>query len=267
MAHPQIAAFARLANGTDGPTRRIEGQKTTLSRTMHGIGYDEIHDEIVVPQAFSQAVLTFRGGANGEEAPIRVIQGSLTQLKAPDRLALDPVHNEIFIVERGYILVFPREAHGNVAPIRRLEGPNTGISGFSFLAVDPIRDLLIYAAGGKFRIFNRTDNGNTTPKAIIGGPKSGFDGPRGPIAFHAPTGMILASSRVSGGNGSQQLNNVGQVAVFNINDNGDVPPRWTIGKGVLKVPRGIALDPEAKNFIVSEKIGNRILTFHLPEIF
>ena len=267
MAHPQIAAFARLANGTDGPVRRIEGQNTILSRTMHGIGYDEIHDEIVVPQAFSQAVLTFRGGANGEEAPIRVIQGPLTQLQAPDRLALDPVHNEIFIVERGFILVFPREANGNVAPIRRLEGPNTGIGGFSFLAVDPIRDLLIYAADGKFRIFHRTDNGNATPQAIIGGPQSWFDGPRGPIAYHAPTGMIIASSRVSGVDGSQQLNNVGQVAVYSINDNGDVPPRWTIGRGFLKVPRGVALDPEAKNVIVSDKIGNRILTFHLPEIF
>ena len=234
---------------------------------MHGIGYDEIHDEIVVPQAFSQAVLTFRGGANGEEAPIRVIQGPLTQLQAPDRLALDPVHNEIFIVERGFILVFPREANGNVAPIRRLEGPNTGIGGFSFLAVDPIRDLLIYAADGKFRIFHRTDNGNATPQAIIGGPQSWFDGPRGPIAYHAPTGMIIASSRVSGVDGSQQLNNVGQVAVYSINDNGDVPPRWTIGRGFLKVPRGVVLDPEAKNVIVSDKIGNRILTFHLPEIF
>ncbi len=233
---------------------------------MHGIGYDEIHDEIVVPQAFSQAVLTFRGGANGEEAPIRVIQGSLTQLKAPDRLALDPVHNEIFIVERGYILVFPREAHGNVAPIRRLEGPNTGISGFSFLAVDPIRDLLIYAAGGKFRIFNRTDNGNATPQAIIGGPNNGFDGPRGPIAFHAPTGMIIASSRGQG-EGLIHEDTGSFVGVWNIEDRGDVPPRWTIGKDFLKVPRGVALDPEAKNFVVSDKIGNRILTFSLPEIF
>src|SRR3990172_7213529 len=99
-----------------------------MARTMHGITYDAIHDEIVVPQAFAQAVLTFRGGANGEEAPIRAIQGPLTQLQAPDRMALDPVNSEIYVIERGYILVFPREANGNVAPIRRLEGPDTGIS-------------------------------------------------------------------------------------------------------------------------------------------
>ena len=234
---------------------------------MHGIGYDDIHDEIVVPQAFSQAVLTFRGGATGEEPPIRVIQGSRTQLEAPDRMAIDPVHNEIFIVEQGYILVFPREANGNVAPIRRLEGPDTGIAGFSFVAVDPIHDLLIHGGGGRLRIFDRTANGNVKPKAIIGGPKSGFNGPNGAITVHAPTGMIIASSRVSGTAGSQQLNNVGEVAVFSIHDRGDVPPRWTIGRGFLKVPRGVALDPEAKSLIVSDKIGNRIVTFHLPEIF
>jgi hypothetical protein len=234
---------------------------------MHGIGYDEIHDEIVVPQAFAQAVLTFRGAATGEEAPIRVIQGSRTQLKAPDRMAIDPVHNEIFIVEQGYILVFPREANGNVAPIRRLEGPDTGIRGFSFVAIDPIHDLLIHGGGDRIRIFDRTANGNVKPRAIIGGPKSGFDGPNGAIAVHAPTGMILAASRVSGEAGSQQLNNVGEVAVFSIEDRGDVPPRWTIGRGFLKVPRGVALDPEAKSMIVSDKVGNRIVTFHLPEIF
>jgi hypothetical protein len=267
VAHPQIAAFARLANESNAPTRRIEGQRTNLARTMHGIGYDELHDEIVVPQAFAQAVLTFRGSANGEEAPIRVIQGSRTQLKAPDRMAIDPVHNEIYIVEQGYILVFAREANGNVAPIRRLEGPDTGIAGFSFVAVDPVHDLLIHGGGGRLRIFDRTANGNAKPKAIIGGPKSGFNGPNGAIAVHASTGMIIAASRVSGTAGSQQLNNVGEVAVYSIHDKGDVPPRWTIGRGFLKVPRGVALDPEARSMIVSDKVGNRIVTFHLPEIF
>jgi hypothetical protein len=252
----------------DGPTRRIEGQKTNLSRTMHGIGYDENHDEVVVPQAFAQAVLTFRGGATGEEAPIRVIQGSLTQLKAPDRLALDPVNNEIYVSERtGYILVFPREANGNVAPIRRIEGPDTGISGNSYVLIDPMRNLLIQSSGGRFRIFDRTVNGNAKPKAIIGGPKSGFRGPNGPPAYHAATGMIVASSHVSGDAGSEQLNNVGEVVVFNVNDVGDVPPRWAIGRAFLKVPRGVALDPATKSFVVSDKIGNRIVTFSLPEVF
>ena len=236
---------------------------------MHGIGYDAIHDEIVVPQAFAQAVLTFRGDASGDEAPIRAIQGPLTGLKAPDRLSIDPVNNEIYVPEReGYILVFPREADGNVAPIRRLEGPNTGISGgLTYVLVDPVRDLLIVANGGRFRIFDRTANGNVAPKAIIDGRKAGFRGPSGPPAYNPSTGMLVASSHVSGESGSQQLNNVGEVVVFHIDDTGDATPRWALGRGFLKVPRGIALDPETKNIIVSDKIGNRLVTFNLPEVF
>ena len=54
-----------------------------LARTMHSIVYDAEHDEIVVPNAFSYAVLTFRGGADGEEAPIRVIQWFVNEIWPP----------------------------------------------------------------------------------------------------------------------------------------------------------------------------------------
>ena len=47
----------------------------SLSRTVHAIAYDEVHDEIVVQSNMGQAVVTYRGGSNGDEAPIRIIQG------------------------------------------------------------------------------------------------------------------------------------------------------------------------------------------------
>ncbi len=42
---------------------------------MHGIFYDPKHDEIVVPVALGGAVLALPGGANGGDAPLRVLQG------------------------------------------------------------------------------------------------------------------------------------------------------------------------------------------------
>ena len=58
------------------------------------------------------------------------------------------------------------------------------------------------------------------------------------------------------------------VGVWSINDDGDVPPRWKVAEpGVLKQPRGVALDPEAKTVIVSDKYLNAILTYSLPEMF
>src|ERR1700689_2604692 len=100
--HPQIAAFARLAGENTPPVRVLEGQKTLISRTMHGFSYDDLNDEIVVMSPLAQAVLIFRGGANGEEPPVRVIQGPHTQIKgtpygANAILTTDPVNSEIYV--------------------------------------------------------------------------------------------------------------------------------------------------------------------------
>ncbi len=272
MAHPQIAAFARLADGSTQPIRKLEGQKTLLGRTMHAIAYDEVHDEFVVPQQFGQAILTFRGGASGAEAPIRVIQGSNTRLVAPDRLAVDPVNNEIFVPEGNVVLVYPREGNGNVAPIRTIEGPDTQLGaqvGADAVAVDPLNNLLVVGGGGRdgarFLIFNRTDRGNVKPKASIGGPKSGFRRLGGPFTLYPPKGWIIATDRGEGG----LVSDIAYVGVWSIHDNGDVPPRWKIGgpNGVLQMPRGVALDPKNKNLIVSDKRLNAVMTFYFPELF
>ena len=65
------------------PERVIEGQGTYLSRTMHGIAYDNLHDEIVIPVALSGAVLVFKADASGEVPPARIIQGTRTRLVRP----------------------------------------------------------------------------------------------------------------------------------------------------------------------------------------
>ena len=58
---------------------------------MHAIHYNADRDEIVVPNQFAQAILTFRGSARGEEPPIRVIQGSRTQMRGSSGVVIDPV--------------------------------------------------------------------------------------------------------------------------------------------------------------------------------
>ena len=61
----------------------------------------------------------------------------------------------------------------------------------------------------------------------------------------------------------------GFVGVWNINDNGNVPPRWTIGGpgGVLQMVRGVAVNAKHKELIVTDKRLNAILTFSFPELF
>jgi hypothetical protein len=244
---------------------------------MHGVAYDAIHDEFTVPQQFGQAILTYRGAATGEARPIRIIQGPHSQLDAPEHLDVDPVHNEIFVPTRdGAILVFPRDGQGDVAPIRVLKGPDTMLGSDEPLAVDPVHNLLI--SGGttgkgearqtRLLIFNRTDSGNVKPKAVIGGPQSHLYAFGGPFTVYPPRGEIIVSVRGTGPNADMSSDEA-YVGVWSIDDNGDVPPKWTIGgpKGVLRMPRGIALDVKNKNMLVSDKRLNAVLTFRFPEIF
>ena len=270
MAHPQIAAFARLADKNAKPIRKIEGQKTLLGRTMHGLTYDEIHDEFTVPQQFSQSILTFRGGADGEEAPIRIIGGSKTRLVAPDRVAVDAVNNEIYAPEGDVILVYNRMDNGNVAPKRTIEGPNAGKQ-LDAIAIDPVNNLVIVGAGGgggsresetRFLVFERTASGDAKPLLNVKGPRS----LGGPFTIYPQKKLIFATNRPFN---DALASDVSYLGVWSYEKNSEAPPLYTIGgpKGVFEMPRGVVLDVKNKSIIASDKRHNSVLTFRVPELF
>ena len=275
MSHPQIAAFARLAKSNTPPVRSIQGQKTLISRTIHGLSYDPIHDEIVTPSPFAQAILTFRGAADGEEAPIRVIQGPNTRiLGVTNMVGVDPDNNEILVPTLpGDILVFDREANGDVAPKRILSGPDTQIRVTRNLTaespgqahVDAKRNLLIINTAGKILIFDRLASGNAKPKAVIPGvnPGSGYN------SFQiTPNGWIVAGCTG------------GSICAWTY-DNGEITERSKIPFLQLTGYQhsGIALDPAHKEIILSAAtqrppnprpqsgIMNAVITFSWPEVF
>ena len=238
---------------------------------MHGLSYDEIHDEFTVPQQFAQAILTFAGGAEGETAPLRVIQGSNTRLEAPDRVAVDAVNNEIYVPEGNKILVYDRMANGNVAPKRAIEGPDAGLD-MDAVAIDPINNFLLVAAGGggggrdrsgtRFLVFDRTANGNAKPKWTIQGPRA----MGGPFAIYPPKKLILATNRPLG---EELAGDDSYLGVWSYEKSSDGPPLWTIGgpNGILQMPRGVTLDVKNKSIIASDKRLNSVFTFRVPEIF
>ncbi|MCH8269216.1 MAG: beta-propeller fold lactonase family protein [Acidobacteria bacterium] len=263
IAQPQLVAFAKGARSGDRPVRILAGEATRQGRGMHDMRYDAVHDEIVIANPTAQAVLTFRGGASGNEPPIRVIQGPRTQLVKSDYVEIDPVHDELFVPEGGRILVFPRTANGDVAPIRVIEGPDTGLRGplGGFLSVDPIHDLIVVPNRGRILIFNRTATGNVKPKAVI--ESSQLVGIRH-LRVYPPTGLIVT---VLGG----KSKGVGQdemtaIAVWSIHDDGNVPPLMIFTDPEAPVPgRKLAFNPKAKEIIVGG--GVSIRRYNFPEIF
>jgi len=265
VAHPQIAAFARLANGAQSPARRIYGQTSNLSRTMHDIRYNSVDDEILVPNPFSNAILIFRGAADGQEAPVRVIQGPNTELNAPDRLDIDTVHREIFVPARGSVLVFPLDGNGDVKPKRVVRGPDTQLEGTS-IAVDPLHDL--FATTGRDRsilVFDRMANGNAKPLHVIRGPNTQIDRINQMAIY--PQGKLLVVA-MPGVQGSVEPPRV-FVGMWSLDDDGDVAPKWTItGKQTgLKKPFAVALNPEHKEIYVTDMRLNGVMTFTVPEVF
>lgn len=251
---------------------------------MHGIAYDPVHDEIVVPVALAGAVLVFRGGASGAEPPLRVIQGPTTRIMRPDTVNVDIEHGEIIVGDPGgsSVLVFRREANGDVAPLRVIQGPKTKLTAVYGIAVDPVRNLMVVANrshvdhSSSILIFNRTDNGNVAPRALIAGPKTGIlrirqvevDSERGKI-FVAVKNNVDSYQPDAAMPSPWRADRPGFIGVWDITDNGDVPPRAII-KGPasgLIWPAGVALNPKDGEVFAIDSVGNGLTTYWVPEFF
>jgi hypothetical protein len=257
-----------LADGNAKPVRAIAGQKSLVARTSHGIAYDPGRDVFMTPQFYGQAILVFRGGADGEEAPIRIIQGMKTQLRNPDKLMEDPVNGEIYVPQGDRVLVFDADAKGDVAP-KRVLGPNRALSA-QLVAIDPVRNLLVVAGNagrersGRFQIFDRTASGDAKPKWVIQGPRAEINFLFGPIEI-SPRGLIVAGMRTQ-----EELGGPDNfVGVWDMYAQGEAPPIYKIGgpNVLLQQVRGVTLDVKHKELIVTDKRINGVLTYYFPEIF
>lgn len=268
--------------------RVLAGQTTKLSRTMHGIFYDPLHDEIVVPVALAGAVLVFSGGANGGDPPIRVLQGPRTRINRPDTLYVDVEHDEL-IVDSGEnsVLVYPRTAAGDVPPLREIKGPKTRIDNIYGMTVDPKRELILVAnrfePNGAQResedgilIFGRLDNGDVAPRRYIGGPHTGIIKIR-QIVADPDRGQVFVSVKnnfefydVDHKNPTPwNPDKTGFIGVWSVEDGGDVPPRGVI-KGPasgLVWPAGVAINPGNKEVYAIDSVSNSLFTFSMPEFF
>jgi hypothetical protein len=253
---------------------------------MHGIFYDEIHDEIVVPVALGGAVLTLPGDAAGDAPPKRILQGPKTGIVQPDTIYVD-LKNDELIVESGdnAVLVFPRTAEGDVAPSRRIGGPNSEINNIYGLAADSKRDCIIVAnrveSGGRasddaILVFDRKSNGDAKPKTKIAGPHTGIIKIR-QVFVDEERGLIFATIK----NNFENYNfddprpspwdpdKTGFIGIWSIDDNGDVPPRGVI-KGPatgLVWPAGVAINPKHREIYAIDSVSNALFMFKMPEFF
>lgn len=117
------------------------------------------------------SITVFPLKANGDVAPVRVIQGPLTQLDWPVHISLDVDRQELYVANSvsDDILVFRATDSGNVAPIRILKGPHTNLSKPHGVFVDAKNNELVVANFGNHSstIYKRDASGDAAPLRMI----------------------------------------------------------------------------------------------------
>jgi hypothetical protein len=226
----------------------IQGQLTRLSRTTHGIAYDTTNDEIIAPNPLAAAVVIFRGGAIGEEAPVRTIQGPKTKLLQVVGVAVDPVRDVLVVSTYSRLpggitglLIFGRTDHGDVAPKRVITGPRTLITRLRQIALDPDTGKIYVAA----------INNEYLPPYDVDKPRAGLD-----------ANVDLPSPWNTGSEGF--------IGVWDdVADDGDVPPRSLIkgrSTGIVH-PAGVTFNAKDGEVIAPDAVWNGLFTFLKPELF
>jgi hypothetical protein len=140
---PQVAVYSKTASGSDKPIRLLQGDNTRLSDS-HGLAIDtknkllfinnwgNISDYKVPGSGRFEApsITVYALTADGDTAPLRIIQGPKTQLDWPGAMSVDPATGDLFVAnDMGQsVIVFHSKDQGDVVPSRVIKGAKTHIS-------------------------------------------------------------------------------------------------------------------------------------------
>ena len=205
-----VVVFRKMAEEEEAPIRLLQGDRTRLA-DPHGIALDAKNDLIfvanygasrqhrtgagrgagtlgmgrgkanwplgedrVIPgsgRSSPPSITVYSRTAEGNTAPLRVIEGPKTQLNWPAGIAVEPERGELFVANDmgDSILVFDASASGDVAPIRVLKGPNSGIKNPTGLFLDTENDELWVSNFGNHSatVYPLTVEGDTPPLRTI----------------------------------------------------------------------------------------------------
>lgn len=181
---PQVAVYRKEAEGDEKPKRVLQGESTRLS-DAHGIAIDvkkklmfvnnwgNISDyQTVGTGRFELPSITiYPIDANGDTAPVRIIQGPRTQLNWPGGMALDPDTGDLYVANDvgQSILVFRGTDSGNVAPYRVLKGQKTRLSYPTGVFIDT-KNKELWASNlgsSSATVYPLTANGDVAPLRTI----------------------------------------------------------------------------------------------------
>ena len=270
-----MQVFSRDAEGNVPATRELHTGSNARGR---GFAVDSINNELFIASQHNSAVAVWPKEAEGEEPPIRLLQGDRTRLANPTGMALDMNRELLFVANHGQtssrninqpnpenrplgirdavpgsgrflppsINVYHRTASGNTAPVRVIEGPNTGLNWPAAIAIDSRNGELFVAndIGDSVLVFAPDAEGDAAPIRVIEGPATSMDSPSGVFVDTKNDELWVANY----GNHT--------MAVFSPRADGNTVPKRVIRSGptgspslMIGNPGALAYDPTREQIL------------------
>jgi DNA-binding beta-propeller fold protein YncE len=198
-----------------------------------GVALDLKNDEIAVTVQQTNKVMVYRRLAEGDEKPLRIIQGPETGLADPHGVFVDAENNEIFVANHdSYHDASPSQEESTTVQAELARGNAT-------LSV-PVQRIQPRASAGKFvepsiTIYSRTAKDNAPPVRVIRGPKTQLSLPMKVFVDTVHNEVFVANS------GSNS------ILVFSRTANGDVAPLRKIEGEATKLKKPVGLFVDTKN--------------------
>lgn len=229
-----LSVFSRSARGNVHPDRTLHTPHGT-----YGIAVSEEAQELYLTIQHENAVVVHRKMAQGEEKPVRKLEGAHVRLADPHGIGIDTKNQLMFVANYGNakdnkvpgsgtfvppsITVYPLRASGDTAPLRVITGPQTQLNWPAHLFVDQEHGEVFVANDGESSIlvFRVTDNGDVAPTRVLKGAKTQIKNPTGIFVDTAHDELVVANM----GNHS--------ATVYPRAAQGDTPPARTIRSGPL----------------------------------
>jgi len=232
-----VVTFKKSAKNQDAPVRLLQGPKTQMG-DPHGLALDPKSGLIYVtnwgthnsrkmepprngrgakpnwpiglgPNAINgtgswdlPSITVYRKDAQGDVAPLRVIQGPKTLMNWPSSIAVHPDRGELFVANdtSDTITVYRADANGDVAPIRVIKGPRSMVKNPLGVALDLENNELWVANFGSHAatVYPVDASGDQAPKRVIrtgrpGDPAAMLSNPH-TIAYDTKRDQLLVSN-------------------------------------------------------------------------
>lgn len=243
-----LVVFPHDARGDVAPKREL----TTPHRTF-GIAVDEAKQEMFLSVQHPPAVFVYHKTAQGNDPPVRILEGRRTLLQDPHGIALDTKDRLVFVSNYGNVS-YSQEGNGAGAGGKANGGAITSERLKKWGTTGDRRAMI--PGSGEFAspsitVYPLGASEDTPPVRVIQGPNTQLNWPA-QIYFDEEHGELYVA------------NDMGDsILVFGATDNGNVAPARVIkgSKTGIKNPTGVFVDSKSQELWVAN-MGNHGATVY-----